>query len=95
MNFNVSTLHTICLISAGFLSACAHNESEKKEQEVSKASIRQTQEGYELLVNGEPFFIEGAGLEFGSIPELARNGGNAFRTWRTENGQRSGKEVLG
>jgi Glycosyl hydrolases family 2, TIM barrel domain len=94
MQINSTTIPVICIIGACFLSACATNESTKTEPVVSKATIQKTNEGFELLVNGEPFFIEGAGLEFGSIPELAKNGGNAFRTWRTENGQRSGKEVL-
>ena len=49
---------------------------------------------YTLTVDGEPFFIEGAGLEFGDIEALAESGSNAFRTWRTDNGERSAKEVL-
>ena len=49
---------------------------------------------YQLYVDGKPFYIKGAGLEFGSIQELAVNGGNAFRTWRVENGRQSGREVL-
>ena len=51
-------------------------------------------DGYQLLVNDEPFFINGAGLEFGSIPKLAAHGANAFRTWRVDNAERTGKEVL-
>ena len=49
---------------------------------------------FQLLVNKNPFYIKGAGLEFGNIPSVAEHGGNSFRTWRTENGQKSGKEVL-
>lgn len=94
MNIQSKAMVAVSLAGAILYSACASKESENNLPEVSKASIQKTAEGFELLVNGEPFFIEGAGLEFGSIPELAKNGGNAFRTWRTENGQRSGKEVL-
>jgi hypothetical protein len=47
-----------------------------------------------LLVNGQPFFIKGAGLEFGDPQTLAARGANAMRTWRTDNGQHSGREVL-
>lgn len=64
------------------------------EPQVSVAKIVQSDEGYELQVNGEPFYIQGAGLEYGSIPKLAAHGANSFRTWRTDNGRRSGKEVL-
>ena len=49
---------------------------------------------FELLVNKESFYINGAGLEFGNISAVAKHHGNSFRTWRTENGQRSGKEIL-
>ena len=49
---------------------------------------------YQLAINGEPFYINGAGLEFGDIEKLAEHGSNSFRTWRTDNGQSTGKEVL-
>ncbi|OEK03699.1 beta-galactosidase [Roseivirga sp. 4D4] len=61
---------------------------------MTKSTIVKVENGFELQLNGEPFFIQGAGLEFGSIPKLAAHGANSFRTWRTDNGQRSGKEVL-
>lgn len=60
----------------------------------TRSEIRKEVDKYQLYVGGEPFFIKGAGLEFGDIPALARNGGNSFRTWRANNGQQSGKEVL-
>jgi hypothetical protein len=60
----------------------------------TRAEIKKEGDKFQLYVGEEPFFIKGAGLEFGDIPALARNGGNSFRTWRTNNGQRSGKEVL-
>jgi hypothetical protein len=49
---------------------------------------------FQLYLNGKPFYLKGAGLEFGSQEKLAAHGGNAFRTWRTENGKESGKQVL-
>lgn len=49
---------------------------------------------YQLTVDGEPFYIRGAGLEFGDMEALAAHGGNAFRTWRTDNGQQTGQDVL-
>ena len=51
---------------------------------------------YQLTVDGEPFYIKGAGLDLGidNIKSLASHGGNAFRTWRVENGERSGLEIL-
>ncbi|OEK04532.1 glycoside hydrolase family 2 TIM barrel-domain containing protein [Roseivirga misakiensis] len=77
-----------------FLGCQATKDQEDDTVDISKSEIRQTAEGYQLFVNDEPFYIQGAGLEFGSIPKLAAHGANSFRTWRTDNGQRSGKEVL-
>ncbi|MGB0449358.1 MAG: glycoside hydrolase family 2 TIM barrel-domain containing protein [Porticoccaceae bacterium] len=57
--------------------------------------IKQAQ-NYQLTVDGKPFYIKGAGLDLGidNIKSLASYGGNAFRTWRVENGERSGLEIL-
>ena len=56
--------------------------------------LKQIDGCYVLLRGGQPYRIQGAGLEFGSIEKLAEHGGNSFRTWRTENGRQSGQEVL-
>lgn len=60
----------------------------------SKVEVRNTNGKFELLVNGSPFYIKGAGLEFGDVEALAKHNANSFRTWRTDNGKKSGKEVL-
>jgi hypothetical protein len=49
---------------------------------------------FQLTVNNKPFYINGAGVDFGSIKSLADFGGNAFRTWRVNNGEKSGLEIL-
>ena len=59
-----------------------------------KVEVRKTGDRYQLFVDGQPFYIKGAGLEFGNQEKLAQHGGNSFRTWRTENGQDSGRQVL-
>ena len=50
--------------------------------------------GYQLTLDGEPFFIKGAGLEFGHLQSLAEAGGNTFRTWRVANGERDAIDIL-
>ena len=62
----------------------------------SPATVRlvQTAGRYQLTVDGEPFYIRGAGLEFGDVEALAAHGANSFRTWRTDNGRDTGREVL-
>src|SRR5271156_1334648 len=59
-----------------------------------KVELHQTEGAYQLFVDHKPFFIKGAGLEFGNQEKLAEHGGNSFRTWRTENGQETGKQIL-
>jgi len=49
---------------------------------------------YQLLRGGEPYQIKGAGLEYSDMSVFAKHGGNSIRTWRTDNEQSSGLEVL-
>ncbi|MGZ0015773.1 glycoside hydrolase family 2 TIM barrel-domain containing protein [Yeosuana sp. AK3] len=63
-------------------------------QKPVKVEVTQINGKYQLLVNEKPFYIKGAGLEFGKISSLAEHHGNSFRTWRTNNGKQTGKEVL-
>jgi hypothetical protein len=60
----------------------------------AKVEVKAINNGYLLLVNGKPFQIKGAGLEFGNIELLAANGANTFRTWRTENGKDDALVIL-
>ncbi|MCS5587301.1 MAG: hypothetical protein NZ697_02295 [Porticoccaceae bacterium] len=60
----------------------------------SKVELQQQAGNYQLTVDGKPFYIKGAGLELGSIQSLADYGGNAFRTWRVDNGEKTGLEIL-
>ncbi|MDH4296280.1 MAG: hypothetical protein OEV74_08385 [Cyclobacteriaceae bacterium] len=69
-------------------------KQDSQHQDISKVEIRDDAGRYELLVNGKAFYIKGAGLEFGSVEKLAEHGGNSFRTWRTDNGRQTGKQVL-
>ncbi|MEM1260111.1 MAG: glycoside hydrolase family 2 TIM barrel-domain containing protein [Bacteroidota bacterium] len=58
--------------------------------QTTKSEIRMTNKGYCLFLNGEPFYVKGAGLHHGDMNALAQHGANSLRTWSTENG----KEVL-
>lgn len=60
----------------------------------SQVRINNQDGKYQLLVNGKPFYIKGAGLEFGDQEALVRHGGNSFRTWTTDNGRETGQAVL-
>lgn len=80
------------------LAACGHGPAQTPSPtnatKPAKVEIRKTADRFQLLVNGQPFYVKGAGLEFGDQEKLAAHGGNSFRTWRTENGQDSCQTVL-
>lgn len=87
----------LCCAAAGLFiynQAPARPEAGNKPPGPVKVELRKTDDRYQLYVDHKPFYIKGAGLEFGSQEKLAEHGGNAFRTWRTENSRESGQEVL-
>ncbi len=82
-------------ISFILISACQNRSSDRSTlSEVRKVELRQVDTKYRLYVDGEEFYVKGAGCEFGDIEALAQHGANSFRTWRINNGISTGKEVL-
>lgn len=59
-----------------------------------KAELKKENGAFQLYVDGKPFSIKGAGLEGGNIEALASHGGNAIRTWRTDDQFMTGQEKL-
>ena len=51
-----------------------------------KVEVKKTGATYQLMRNGQPYFIKGAGGT-GYMNRVAAYGGNSVRTWGTENGQ--------
>lgn len=49
----------------------------------SVVQVRQTASGFELVRNGEPFFVRGVGGQ-SALDRLVELGGNAIRTWDAE-----------
>ena len=64
-------------------SGCAP-DAEEASQAISVEVARQG-DGYLLLRGGEPYTINGAGIEFGDAASFATHGGTSFRTWTTDN----------
>ena len=81
----------ICFVSfvavLGFAVSSAHATekpaSDKKEMEAVPVEVKKTQSGWQLLRNGEPYYINGSGGagNDGPIQMLAEAGGNSTRTW--------------
>jgi hypothetical protein len=86
----------VLIVAMGML-AC-NNESNKKvdpmTQGPSKVEMNKVDERYRLFVNGEEFFVKGAGCEHGACHLVDDHGGNSIRTWRVNNRKNTGKEVL-
>ena len=92
---NMNNLKILVPLLAALMISCNFAAADDPMQEGPSHSEMKYEDGkYRLYVNGEEFFVKGAGCEFGPCYEIAEHGGNSFRTWRTDNGRRSGKEVL-
>lgn len=76
------------------LFGCSLNGNNNDSQGPAQVELKKDGNKYQLYVNNTPFYIRGAGLEGGDIEKLARYGGNAMRTWRTDNRFRTGQEIL-
>ncbi len=92
MRKNITIILTLFL--AAVMASCSSSTIVDGKNGPAKVELKKEAAGYQLYLNGEPFYILGAGLEGGSIEELAAHGGNAMRTWRTDNHFRTGQEVL-
>lgn len=93
----INLLTCLLLIGFCFLFNCSqHAESEKKQSDSGpiKVELRNVNGRYFLLRDRKPFTFNGAGLEFGDMEKLAQHGGTSIRTWRTDNGQETGQQVL-
>ncbi len=76
------------------LGGCKSTVKQESNSTASQVELKTIDGKSRLYVNGAEFFVKGGGCEFGNIEALAKHGANAMRTWRVDNGQRSGKEVL-
>jgi hypothetical protein len=88
-------LITLCCLCALLITnnACKNNFGSSSNTP-SKVELIHNDGKYQLFVNNKPFYVKGAGLEFGNIDALGKHGANSFRTWRTENGKEDAKAIL-
>lgn len=86
----------IIITAVAFLSCKTQSKSEKNKNETtpSHVTMQKVNGQYRLYVNDEEFFVKGAGCEYGACHLVAEHGGNSIRTWRVNNSQSTGKEVL-
>ena len=94
--FNKKIVALLICITFGFAGQQACLASTQGVEQNGPVPVTVVREGarYQLIRGGEPYRINGAGLEFSDVSVFAAHGGNSFRTWRTDNGQLTGLEVL-
>lgn len=85
---------TFILAFLMILNGCNNSHTDSAGTGPVKVELKKEGEGFKLYCDGKPFYIKGAGLEGGDIEALATHGGNALRTWRTDNQFKTGKEML-
>ncbi len=90
---NIKNISLIILTSiiASTITSCSYSPKTAKTTHVEVIS---TNGVYQLLKDGEVFFIKGAGLESANMESLKKHGGNSFRTWRVNSKNSTGKEIL-
>ncbi len=80
-----SIIFKIILSSVLLIGCTTKPQTKEKMSTIStpaKVELKNNNGQFQLYVNNEPFYIKGAGLEFGNIESVAKHGGNSFRTWR-------------
>jgi hypothetical protein len=93
----MKTLKIIPVIMAILLFSCSGGEkpaTDPREAGPSVVEMRNVDGRYRLFVNGEEFYVKGAGCQYGPCIEIAAHGGNSFRTWSTGTSEQSGLEAL-
>ena len=93
---SLSVLALAVLVLSLWLAQSDRLQAQPKPTASGPSKVRVEYDGlkYSLLVNGERLFLRGAGLDSASQEALAARGANAFRTWRPESDQESGRQVL-
>lgn len=90
-------LLVVSIFIAFIMAVSCTNPAGKKEKEKAgpaKVELREKDGKYRLYVDGEEFYVKGAGCECWHIPSLAAHGANSFRTWMDSEAQRDGLEML-
>lgn len=84
----------LIIIAATILMACNNVVKKPAPDGPAKVELKKETAGYKLYVNGEPFYIKGAGTDTRDPSSVALHGGNTIRTWRTGSETFTGHQVL-
>ena len=59
-----------------------------------KVEIVATGQGYQLLRNGQPYVVKGAGIDNQNLQSLVDHGANSLRTWSVDDGAQPAEQLL-
>ncbi|MCX2980173.1 hypothetical protein EYC98_04745 [Halieaceae bacterium IMCC14734] len=79
---------------AGATSATENTAPANAAEGPSKVEIIERDGKFQLLRNGQPYAIKGAGIDHADLELFAASGGNSFRTWAVDDGALPAKELL-
>jgi hypothetical protein len=94
----MDTLRSILVVTLALIIHGCHSEGKPSEYSVAEGpsvvEMRNVDGKYRLYVNGEEFYVKGAGCQNGPCYQIAAHGGNSFRTWSPGNSTQAGLETL-
>ena len=82
----MNPLKTIILLLLISTLSCKNNQDNGSQMKTEplKVELTEVDNHFQLLKNGDPYFIMGAGTTMDKIRKLSENGANSCRTWSTE-----------
>jgi hypothetical protein len=83
----------IIILMTGMM-ACNSIKNGGEQKGPAKVELKKESYGFQLYVDGEPFYIKGAGFEGRDPSSVAKFGGNTIRTWRAGDQFITGQEKL-
>jgi len=95
-NFDIIKLITLLVLGVSIIS-CRNIEDKKmggNENKPVKVEVVLSNGKYQLIRDGKPYYVSGAGAEYEKIQILAENGANSCRTWNTKMPHYTAKEYL-
>jgi hypothetical protein len=84
----------LLIFTVFFIMGCNNHELNKEQERPVKVELKKEANGYQLYIEGEPFYIKGAGHQGTNSYSVAKNGGNAIRTWSTGDENITGQQIL-
>ncbi len=96
MKWSGTEIRKVLLVMAfaTVLQGCTDGGMRSRASTAIKVEVVNVEGRYQIMRGGEPYYIKGAGLEFGSVLSFAAHGGNSIRTWTTRKDNQTAQELL-